>query len=154
MKDTGDMTTAVANIIQKRMNDAGGYMETAADRAAQANAELENSYLELGKAMQETFGFTGWSDMATGIKTELVGALTFTIETINEAKGAWNSFMQLLGVQDKPEKPAPEPSSYPNGTYFETTDADGNLVNAGRWLNGKRVVNTTGVTVTGSDKSG
>ena len=153
MKDTGDMTTAVANIIQKRMNDAGGYMETAADRAAQANAELENSYLELGKAMQETFGFTGWSDMATGIKTELVGALTFTIETINEAKGAWNSFMQLLGVQDKPEKPAPEPSSYPNGTYFETTDADGNLVNAGRWLNGKKVVNTTGVTVTGSDKS-
>ena len=153
MKDTGDMTTAVANIIQKRMNDAGGYMETASDRAAQANAELENSYLELGKVMQETFGFTGWSDMATGIKTELVGALTFTIETINEAKGAWNSFMQLLGVQDKPEKPAPEPSSYPNGTYFETTDADGNLVNAGRWLNGKRVVNTTGVTVTGSDKS-
>lgn len=153
MKDTGDMTTAVANIIQKRMNDAGGYMETTADRAAQANAELENSYLELGKVMQETFGFTGWSDMATGIKTELVGALTFTIETINEAKGAWNSFMQLLGVQDKPEKPAPEPSSYPNGTYFETTDADGNLVNAGRWLNGKRVVNTTGVTVTGSDKS-
>lgn len=153
MKDTGDMTTAVANIIQKRMNDAGGYMETTADRAAQANAELENSYLELGKVMQETFGITGWSDMATGIKTELVGALTFTIETINEAKGAWNSFMQLLGVQDKPEKPAPEPSSYPNGTYFETTDADGNLVNAGRWLNGKRVVNTTGVTVTGSDKS-
>lgn len=153
MKDTGDMTTAVANIIQKRMNDAGGYMETTADRAAQANAELENSYLELGKVMQETFGFTGWSDMATGIKTELVGALTFTIETINEAKGAWNSFMQLLGVQDKPEKPAPEPSSYPNGTYFETTDADGNLINAGRWLNGKRVVNTTGVTVTGSDKS-
>jgi hypothetical protein len=153
MKETGDMTKAVGAIIREQMSKAGDYVETAADRATQANVELENAMLDLGNAMKETFGYTGWDDMAKGIKTELVGALTFTIETINEAKGAWNSFMQLIGAQDKPAKPKPSAPA-PNGSYFETTDADGNLINAGRWLNGKQVVNTMGVTITGTNKSG
>lgn len=153
MKETGDMTKAVGAIIREQMSKAGDYVETAADRATQANVELENAMLDLGNAMKETFGYTGWDDMAKGIKTELVGALTFTIETINEAKGAWNSFMQLFGAQDKGAKPKPSAPA-PNGAYFETTDADGNLINAGRWMNGQKVVNTFGVTVTGTNKSG
>jgi hypothetical protein len=153
MKETGDMTKAVGAIIREQMSKAGDYVETAADRATQANVELENAMLDLGNAMKETFGYTGWDDMAKGIKTELVGALTFTIETINEAKGAWNSFMQLIGAQDKPAKPKPA-GTPSNGMYFETTDADGNLINAGRWMNGQKAVNTFGVTVTGTNKSG
>ena len=153
MKETGDMTKAVGAIIREQMSKAGDYVEKPQPtERPKANVELENAMLDLGNAMKETFGYTGWDDMAKGIKTELVGALTFTIETINEAKGAWNSFMQLIGAQDKPAKPKPSAPA-PNGAYFETTDADGNLINAGRWLNGKQVVNTMGVTITGTNKS-
>lgn len=49
MKETGDMTKAVASIIQDRMNAAGGYVETAADRAAKATAEMQNAMMELGQ---------------------------------------------------------------------------------------------------------
>ena len=52
MKQTGDMTSAVAEIIKERMAAAGGYVETAADRAARADAELKNAMLELGETLQ------------------------------------------------------------------------------------------------------
>lgn len=51
MKETGDMTTAVAQIIQERMEAAGGYVETAADRAAQAEAALQNAMEQLGETL-------------------------------------------------------------------------------------------------------
>jgi hypothetical protein len=51
MKETGDMTTAVAQIILERMDAAGGYIETAADRAARADADLNNAMMELGKTL-------------------------------------------------------------------------------------------------------
>ena len=149
MEEVGDMTTAVAEIIKERMDKAGGYVETAADRAAQANAKLENAMLELGNAMQEVFGYTGWDDMAKGIKTELVGALTFTVETIGRAKDAWNSLMQAIGVQDKPQKKPSTPSGpAPNGTYVEQTDSDGNI-QTGHWMNGEIKWESAGVTITG-----
>lgn len=146
MAETGDMTKAVGQIIREQMQKAGDYVETAADRATQANVELENAMLELGNAMRETFGYTGWSDMAAGIKTELVGAITFTIETINEAKMRFMELMQLMGIADKPKKPQPS-SPGPNGAYYETTDSDGTLLGAGRWMNGKRVQTTAGEVV-------
>lgn len=49
MKETGDMTKAVASIIQDRMNAAGGYVETAADRSAKATADMQNAMMELGQ---------------------------------------------------------------------------------------------------------
>ena len=49
MKETGDMTKAVASIIQDRMNAAGGYVETASDRSAKATAEMQNAMMELGQ---------------------------------------------------------------------------------------------------------
>lgn len=149
MEEVGDMTTAVAEIIKERMDKAGGYVETAADRAAQANAKLENAMLELGNAMQEVFGYTGWDDMAKGIKTELVGALTFTVETIGRAKDAWNSLMQAMGIQDKPQKKPSTPSGpAPNGTYVEQTDSEGNI-QTGHWMNGEIKWESAGVTITG-----
>ena len=51
MAKSGDMFTAVANIIKKNMAEAGEYTETAADRAAQAAARLENAEIELGKEL-------------------------------------------------------------------------------------------------------
>ena len=150
MKETGDMTKAVGEIIREQMSKAGDYVETAADRAKQANVDLENAMFDLGNAMRETFGYTGWSDMAAGIKTELVGAITFTIETINEAKLRFMELLQLMGLADKPQKPTPSAPA-PNGTYWEETDAQGNLLRSGRWLNGKQVQTGLGdVTVFGN----
>ena len=150
MEEVGDMTTAVAEIIKERMEKAGGYVETAADRAAQANAKLENAMLELGNAMQDVFGYTGWDDMAKGIKTELVGALTFTIETIGRAKDAWTDLMQAMGIQKKPQKQtdSSDTAPRPNGTYVEQEDSNGNI-QTGHWMNGKIQWESAGVTVTG-----
>lgn len=152
MKETGDMTKAVGKIIREQMSKAGDYVETAADRAAKANVELNNAMLELGNTMQDVLGFSGWDELAKKIKTEVVGAIQFTIETIGEAKAAWNSFMQAIGLQDKPQKNSPSSNKiYPNGTYWESTDADGNVTASGRWLNGKRVQTGVGdVVVYGS----
>jgi hypothetical protein len=49
MKETGDMTKAVGAIIREQMQKAGDYVETAADRAAQANVSLQNKMEELGR---------------------------------------------------------------------------------------------------------
>lgn len=51
MAETGDMTKAVGEIIRDQMSSAGDYVETAADRAAQATARVENALLELGKTL-------------------------------------------------------------------------------------------------------
>ena len=51
MAETGDMTKAVGEIIREQMSNAGDYVETAADRAAQATARVENALLELGKTI-------------------------------------------------------------------------------------------------------
>lgn len=150
MEEVGDMTTAVAEIIKERMEKAGGYVETAADRAAQANAKLENAMLELGNAMQEVFGFTGWDDMAKGIKTELVGSLTFTIETIGRVKDAWNGLMQAMGIKAKPQKQTDSSDSAPrpDGTYVEQEDSNGNI-RTGHYYGGEIKWESAGVTVTG-----
>ena len=67
MKETGDMTTAVAQIIQERMDAAGGYFETAADRAAQSTTEVENAMIRLGKTLTplEEDATTFWNTFIT-----------------------------------------------------------------------------------------
>jgi len=51
MKQTGDMTSAVASIIRDQMAEAGDYVETAADRAAMADVELKNAMEDLGRTL-------------------------------------------------------------------------------------------------------
>ena len=81
MKDTGDMTKAVADIIKERMNAVGGYVETAADRAAKATADMENAMIKLG----ETFGpITENSDsLWNSIKVGAINALNYVGDLIN-----------------------------------------------------------------------
>ena len=50
MKEGGDMTKAVGDIIREEMQKAGDYVETAADRANRAAAEAKNQMEELGRA--------------------------------------------------------------------------------------------------------
>jgi len=81
MKETGDMTTAVAQIIEERMKKAGDYVETASDRAAQAQTRLENAMMELGN----TFGpITESSDsLWNSIKVGAINALSYVGNLIN-----------------------------------------------------------------------
>lgn len=49
--ETGDFVQGVISIIQERMEKTGDYVETAADRAAKANAGMVNAQMELGKQL-------------------------------------------------------------------------------------------------------
>jgi len=150
MQETGDMTKAVGAIIREQMANAGEYVETASDRATQSQVELQNAMLALGDSMRETFGFTGWADMANGIKIELVGALQFTIDTINAAKDAWRSLKSLMsGGSGKDSTPPPSGNGI-GSTYTETRNEKGFLVKATRDGQDvtKEVLESEGVTIT------
>ena len=86
MKDTGDMTQAVAQIIEERMKDAGDYVETAADRAAQAQARLDNAMKELGETFNSlsSSGQSLWSELETGAINLANTAIRPLISLFNE----------------------------------------------------------------------
>ena len=91
MKETGDMTKAVGEIIREQMASAGDYVETAADRATRADVDLKNAMEDLGRTLlplQEQ-GVGMWNALEIGaIKllnegiTPLVPALINIKETI------------------------------------------------------------------------
>lgn len=86
MKETGDMTKAVAQIIEERMASAGDYVETAADRAAQAQARLDNAMTELGNTMNSLSGAgaTLWADLKIGAVDLANTAIKPLIKLFNE----------------------------------------------------------------------
>ena len=87
MKETGDMTKAVGEIIREQMSKAGDYVETAADRAAQANVELQNKMEELGRkfAPIQEASTQLWTSMKIGILDIISGPLMKLIGQFNEA---------------------------------------------------------------------
>ena len=86
MKETGDMTTAVAQIIEERMSAAGDYVETAADRAAQSQARLDNAMKELGDTMNSLTGAGAslWSELEIGAINLANTAIKPLISLFNE----------------------------------------------------------------------
>lgn len=90
-KETGDMTVAVGQIIREQMQAAGDYVETASDRALKANAEYENSLVELGDRMRETFNIGSMDEVNMYLKNELVQTMLFTVDVIGRAKDAIHS---------------------------------------------------------------
>ena len=90
-KETGDMTVAVGQIIREQMQAAGDYVETASDRALKANAEYENSLVELGDRMRETFSIGSMDEVNMYLKNELVQTMLFTVDVIDRAKNAIHS---------------------------------------------------------------
>lgn len=85
MKDTGDMTKAVGEIIREQMSNAGDYIETAADRAAKADAELQNAMEELGRTFQPiaSAGASLWHDLKVGALDLLNNAIKPLIENFS-----------------------------------------------------------------------
>ena len=63
MAETGDMTTAVGEIIREQMSSAGDYVETAADCATAAQVELNNALEDLGRTLLplEEQGVSMWN---------------------------------------------------------------------------------------------
>ena len=87
MKETGDMTKAVADIIQDRMEAAGGYVETASDRAAKATADLENAMTSLGETFAPLIGASDslWNSIKIGAINALNTAVKPLIQALSEA---------------------------------------------------------------------
>ena len=87
MKETGDMTKAVGAIIREQMSQAGDYVETAADRAAQANVNLQNKMEELGRkfAPVEEASNQLWTSMKIGILDIIGGPLAQLLNSLSEA---------------------------------------------------------------------
>ena len=134
MKETGDMTTAVAQIIQERMEAAGGYVETASDRAAQAQVRLDNAMMELGDTMNSltSTGATLWTDLKTG--------------AIDLANTAIKPLIKLFN----------ELANYINGTSAEDiltrgmTDVTDTVDDNGRLIRKDAISSIPGITVTGN----
>ena len=99
MKETGDMTKAVGEIIREQMSKAGDYVETAADRALQANVSLQNKMEELGRKfspLQEASNNL-WTSIKIGIMDIVGGPLTNFINKLTEAGRLANQYGILGG---------------------------------------------------------
>ena len=99
MKETGDMTKAVGAIIREQMTKAGDYVETAADRAAQANVSLQNKMEELGRkfAPVEEASSHLWTSMKIGIIDIIGGPLATLLNQLTEAGRLKNMLNDMNG---------------------------------------------------------
>ena len=99
MKETGDMTKAVGSIIRDQMKNAGDYVETAADRAAQANVSLQNKMEELGRkfAPIEEASNQLWTSMKIGILDIIGGPLAKMLNQLTEAGRLRNQLNKMNG---------------------------------------------------------
>ena len=99
MKDTGDMTKAVGEIIREQMAKAGDYVETAADRAAQANVNLQNKLEEVGRkfAPLQEASTQLWTSMKLGILEVVSGPLARMLNMLTEAGRLRNTMNDLAG---------------------------------------------------------
>lgn len=99
MKETGDMTKAVGAIIREQMAKAGDYVETAADRAAKANTDLQNKMEELGRkfAPVEEASTQLWTSMKIAILDVIGGPLTRLLNGLTEAGRMKNALNDMNG---------------------------------------------------------
>lgn len=99
MAETGDMTKAVGAIIREQMSKAGDYVETAADRAAQANVNLQNKMEELGRkfAPVEEASSQLWTSMKIGILDIIGGPLARLLNGLTEAGRLKNALNDMNG---------------------------------------------------------
>lgn len=93
MKESGDMTTAVADIIRDRMEAAGGYVETAADRAARATAKAQDAAEAFGRnaiPIAQEWAET-WATLSQGAMSFANILLGPVAESIRSIQGILNS---------------------------------------------------------------
>ena len=93
------MTKAVGEIIREQMAKAGDYVETAADRAAQANVSLQNKMEELGRkfAPVEEASSQLWTSMKIGILDIIGGPLATLLNQLTQAGRMANAYGLMGG---------------------------------------------------------
>lgn len=102
MKDTGDMTKAVGEIIRQQMANAGDYVETAADRAAKADVDLKNAMEELGRTLlplQEQ-GVSMWTSLKIGAIELLNDGLKPLVPAVVELKDSMSDMFDTVAKSD------------------------------------------------------
>ena len=144
MAKTGDMTTAVANIIREEMAKAGDYVETAADRAARAAADATNEMERLGREAQpfaEEWA-KAWNEIKIGgmqLLTTVFGPLAESARQIRSILNG-GGFKFKVGIQNLADGPAPSPTRQPGtdhkvqapGGYVVVTDKNTGVVIGGK----------------------
>ena len=146
MKESGDMTKAVADIIKERMEAAGGYVETAADRAARAAATAKNEMENLGREaipVAEEWAQT-WATLTQGamkFANTLLGPVARSIRSIQGILNGDQSFearleraMQEIEEENRKAQNDKKPTwgdvpvvTAPGG-YVEITDKNGKVI--------------------------
>ena len=102
MAETGDMTKAVGAIIREEMAKAGDYVETAADRATQANVALQNKMEELGRKfapVQEASNQL-WTSIKIGILDIVGGPLADLLNGLTRA-GQLRNELKNIGSDER-----------------------------------------------------
>lgn len=102
MKETGDMTKAVGEIIREQMQKAGDYVETAADRAAQQNVMLQNKMEELGRKFLPVKQASDdlWASMKIGILDIIGGPLADLLNGLTRA-GQLRNELKNIGSDER-----------------------------------------------------
>lgn len=149
MKESGDMTKAVAEIIKEQMAEAGEYVETAAVRAARAAAEAKDRMEQLGREAQP------FAEAWAGVWNELqIGGMSFLTYVLNPIAESIKSIRKILNGEgfsfksDIPnlangpkspwagQKPGTDHTVQAPGGYVEITDS-----NTGQVIGGKHFDN-------------
>lgn len=102
MKETGDMTKAVGEIIREQMQKAGDYVETAADRAAKQNVMLQNKMEELGRKFLPVKQASDdlWTSMKIGILDIVGGPLADLLNGLTRA-GQLRNELKNIGSDER-----------------------------------------------------
>jgi hypothetical protein len=102
MAQTGDMTKAVGEIIREQMAKAGEYVETAADKATQADVRLKNAMTDLGNALTPlTSSFNSfWTEIKIGGLNFMREVLAPMLNQLTEAGRIANA-MNAAGGSNK-----------------------------------------------------
>ena len=146
MKESGDMTTAVASIIKDRMEAAGGYVETAADRAARATAQAQDKAEAFGRtampvAQEWAETWATLSQDAMSFANTLLGPVARSIRSIQGILNGGQSFearLERAMQKQKEEMRKAQNDRKPTwgdvpvvaapGGYVEVTDKNGKVI--------------------------
>ena len=99
MAETGDMTKAVGEIIREQMSNAGDYVETAADRATQADVQLKNAMEDLGRTFQPLSD--AGTSMFKNLEIEALNLLNNAVKPLINALTAAGRMRSLYNAQSK-----------------------------------------------------
>lgn len=92
MKETGDMTSAVAALIKEKMADAGEYMETSMERANRAAADTQDEMRRLGDQIRETFGTGSIEELSSMLELRLIKDLENVVGIVGDLSTGFGLF--------------------------------------------------------------